>query len=99
MNYAEIAEISPSPLLVSYWTVKGPQAVMPPLQADGREHDALNACVSATDNSRRHNVKRAHDGGEEGEGRKRDELHDWGVRGYSLGESGEKETGQSRVFI
>jgi hypothetical protein len=38
-----------------------------------------------TDHARRHNVKRAHDGDEEGEGRKHDELHDWGVRGGPTG--------------
>jgi len=74
---------------------------MLPLQVEEGEHNRSSANVLTADHSRRHNVKRARGGGEEGEGRKHDELHGWGVRGYwySLGESGGKETGQPRVFI
>jgi hypothetical protein len=53
---------------------------MPPLQVEGGEHSGSSSGVSTTDHARRYNVKCAHDGDEEGEGRKHDELHDWDVR-------------------
>jgi len=73
---------------------------MLPLQVEKDEHDGSSADVSTADRSRRHNVKRAHDGGEEGEGRKHDELHGWGVKEvlvFSVRERG-GGTGQPRVF-
>lgn len=57
---------------------------MLPLHVEEGEHDASSANVSTTDHSRRHNVERARDGGEEGQGRKHEELHDWGVRGEGV---------------
>jgi len=95
-TYGGIAEISPRPPLVSYWTVKGLQAAMLPLQVEKSERDKSSADAPTADHSRRHNLKRAHDEGEEGEGRKHDQLHDWGVSGISLGESWAEGTGQSR---
>jgi len=69
---------------------------MLPLQVEKSERDGSSAGAPTADHSRRHNLKRARDGGEEGESGKHDELHDWGVRGYPLEESWVEETRQSR---
>ena len=72
----DIADILPSPVLVSYWTVNGSQLVMAPLQVEKGEHDPLGTDILAADHLRRNNVESTRDGGEEGKGREHSELHD-----------------------
>lgn len=52
--------------------------ILPLKEVEG-EHDVSSSDVSPSDRLRRYNVERVRDGGEEGEGRKQNELHDWGV--------------------
>ena len=71
-----MAEVSPRPFVVLYWTVKGLQVKILPLQVEEGEYGVSSVGVStAADHSRRHDLKCTHDGGEEGEGRKYNEFH------------------------